>query len=98
MFLVPQPSFLALFVVSAMSFEKIVGHDVICCFNEVYMADMALFRSAIKSFSYLNLLYMTFSFNGLLSSLVPLTSFVLVNDMSCDIFVTVLLEEELEFP
>lgn len=41
---------------------------------------------------------MTFSFNGLLSSLVPLTSFVLVNDMSCDIFVTVLLEEEFEFP
>lgn len=41
---------------------------------------------------------MTFSFNGLLSSFVPLTSFVLVNDMSCDIFVTVLLEEELEFP
>ena len=41
---------------------------------------------------------MTLSFNGLLSSLVPLTSFVLDNDMSCDIFVTVLLEEELEFP
>lgn len=57
-----------------------------------------LLRFAIKSFSYLNLLYMTFSFNGLLSSFVPLTSFVLVNDMSCDIFVTVLLEEELEFP
>ena len=43
---------------------------------------------------YLNLLYMTFNFKGLLSSLVPLTSLVLVNDISCDTFVTVVLDED----